>query len=154
MTKPTVYIDTTIPSYYVDTRSSLFIHIRRTIEWWDIERHSYQVYTSGFVYRELEEGSYPNQKSAINMIEHLQLLPPNESIEAVVGEYLSHFLMPITDDRDAIHLAFASFYRMDYLLTWNCTHLANVKKRRHIEEINRRLGLFTPLIVTPLELRL
>jgi dTDP-4-amino-4,6-dideoxygalactose transaminase len=53
---------------------------------------------------------------------------------------------------DALHLAYASFYKIDFLLTWNCNHLANANKRKHIRVINARLNLPTPEIVTPLEL--
>ena len=53
---------------------------------------------------------------------------------------------------DALHLALASFYKCDFLLTWNCTHLANANKFGHIRRINVMLGLNVPLLVTPLEL--
>lgn len=53
---------------------------------------------------------------------------------------------------DAVHLAYASYFNIQYLLTWNCNHLANANKRKHIRVINARLGLSTPEIVTPLEL--
>lgn len=152
--KATVYIDTTIPSYYVDTRPSLMVHIERTIEWWDRERENYEVFASAFVVRELEEGLFPNQGEALALLKEIPLLTPNAIIEETVARYLENYLMPLSDERDAIHLAFASYYRMDYLLTWNCSHLANVNKRSHIAYINRKLGLFTPVIVTPLELRL
>ena len=53
---------------------------------------------------------------------------------------------------DAIHLSYASSYKIDFLLTWNCRHLANANKRQHIRVINTKLGLFIPEIITPLEL--
>ena len=53
---------------------------------------------------------------------------------------------------DALHLAYASFFKKDFLLTWNCNHLGNANKKQHIRIINARLNLFTPEIVTPLEL--
>ncbi len=53
---------------------------------------------------------------------------------------------------DALHLAYASFYKIDFLLTWNCNHLANANKRTHIRVINTRLNLVVPEIITPLEL--
>ena len=53
---------------------------------------------------------------------------------------------------DSVHLAYASYYDIEYLLTWNCNHLANANKRKHIRIINGRLGLSTPEIITPLEL--
>jgi len=152
--KKTVYIDTTVPSYYVDTRPSLSVHIDRTRIWWDKERDYYEVFTSGFVLRELEEGNYPNKLSAMALLEKIPLLVPNSEIEIIVEQYMENYLMPINDVRDAFHLAFASFYKMDYLLTWNCAHLANVNKRSHIARVNQKLGFFTPVIVTPLELLL
>ena len=53
---------------------------------------------------------------------------------------------------DAVHLAYASYYKIDYLLTWNCNHLANANKKQHIKIINTKLDLFTPELITPLEL--
>jgi len=60
--------------------------------------------------------------------------------------------MPIDEQGDALHLAYASFYKIDFLLTWNCNHLANANKKQHIRIINARLNLFMPEIITPLEL--
>jgi hypothetical protein len=60
--------------------------------------------------------------------------------------------MPCALKGDALHLAYASFYKIDFLLTWNCNHLANANKRQYIRVINARLNLPTPEIVTPLEL--
>jgi predicted nucleic acid-binding protein len=114
----------------------------------------YEIFISPFVLRELEEGVFPNQEAALALANRLALLAPGSWIEEIVVEYLDNYLMPRSDERDAIHLAFASYYKMDYLLTWNCAHLANVNKRKHIEQVNRRLGLFVPAIITPLELRL
>jgi hypothetical protein len=66
--------------------------------------------------------------------------------------YLNNYLMPQTLTGDALHLAYATYYRMDFLLTWNCNHLANANKKQHIRIINARMNLLTPEIVTPLEL--
>lgn len=57
--------------------------------------------------------------------------------------------MPSRDMGDAVHLAYASYYKCDYLLTWNCEHLANANKTIHLKVVNTRLGLFVPEIVTP-----
>lgn len=66
--------------------------------------------------------------------------------------YLENYIMPQELKGDAIHLSYASFYKMDFLLTWNCVHLANANKRQHIRIINNRLNLMVPEIITPLEL--
>jgi uncharacterized protein YjbI with pentapeptide repeats len=61
-------------------------------------------------------------------------------------------LMPKGAAGDEFHLACASFHKIDYLLTWNCNHLANANKEKHIRVVNTKLGLFTPVIVTPIQL--
>jgi predicted nucleic acid-binding protein len=150
--KPTVYVDTTIPSYYIDERESLRLHIDRTRQWWDTERLQYHAYISDLVRLELEEGDYPRKADALALVAALPRLAPAPEVGQIVESYLVHRLMPRHDIRDAFHLAFASYYKLDFLLTWNCQHLANARKQLHIRTINGVLGLSTPLIVTPLEL--
>jgi predicted nucleic acid-binding protein len=152
--RKTVYIDTTIPSYYVDQRPELALHINRTHVWWDKEKHIYDVYCSDFVELELSAVEFPGQMEALRLVEAIPRLAPDPEIESIVEVYLTNYLMPSSDTRDAIHLAFSSFYKMDYLLTWNIRHLANARKREHIRLINTRLRLTTPEIITPLELLL
>jgi len=82
----------------------------------------------------------------------IPLLTPDAQIVDIAQIYLYNYLMPCALKGDALHLAFASFYKIDFLLTWNCNHLANANKRQHIRVINARLNLLTPEIVTPLEL--
>jgi len=60
--------------------------------------------------------------------------------------------MPREQEGDAAHLAYASYHGIDYLLTWNCKHLANANKFEHIRMVNTKLGLLTPKIVTPMQL--
>lgn len=60
--------------------------------------------------------------------------------------------MPSDAQGDAAHLAMASYHGLDYLLTWNCRNLANANKYGHIQKINLKLGLQTPLIITPEQL--
>lgn len=67
----------------------------------------------------------------------------------VVQFYYEHRLMPVETGGDAFHLAMASLANMDYLLTWNCRHLANANKFQQIKVLNGRLGLPVPTITTP-----
>ena len=60
--------------------------------------------------------------------------------------------MPKDFEGDAMHLAFASYFKIDFLLTWNCNHLANANKKQHIRMLNTKLNLNIPEIITPLEL--
>ena len=63
--------------------------------------------------------------------------------------YVRHHVMPEPWSGDAVHLALASLHEVDYLLTWNIRHLANPNKVEHITVINRRVGLVSPLIISP-----
>lgn len=80
------------------------------------------------------------------------LLAIEPAIAEIVAAYIRHKLMPTGPGGDALHLALASFRRCDFLLTWNCQHLANANKFGHIRRINSMLGLWTPTLATPLEL--
>lgn len=80
------------------------------------------------------------------------ILDIDEAIADIVDAYVKHQVMPADPAGDALHLALASFHKCDFLLTWNCRHLANANKFAHIRRINAILGLFVPAMVTPLEL--
>ena len=82
----------------------------------------------------------------------IPLIPAGTEIAGIVEAYVKHKLMPQDPAGDALHLALASFHACDYLVTWNCRHLANANKFRHIREINGVLGLKSPDLVTPQEL--
>lgn len=70
----------------------------------------------------------------------------------IVETYIAHSVMPSDPVGDALHLALASQHKCDFLVTWNCRHLANANKFGHIRRVNTLLGLFVPALVTPLEL--
>ena len=151
--KPTVYIETTIPSYYCDERPELAADIARTRQWWDTERTDYECYVSEAVLAELTEGNYPNQEKCINLVDGMPELLISEEIEQIAAIYQARKLMPREPVRDSLHVAIASFYRMDFVLTWNCRHLANANKVRHLRELNLELGLSIPQLVTPHQLQ-
>lgn len=108
------------------------------------------------LFLELRKGNYEHQNDAIEFAKKTAFLPDNERITEIAQYYIDHQLAPkesISDFLgDALHLAFSSFYDVDYLLTWNQKHLANVNKLKHLKIINGVLGLKTPEIVTPMQL--
>jgi hypothetical protein len=85
------------------------------------------------------------------MMEKLTLLPVDAPVREIVSTYFKHKLMPADPPFDAFHLALASLYKCDFLLTWNCLHLANANKYGHIRRVNTMLGLYVPTLTTPLE---
>ncbi len=152
--KPTIYIETTIPCFYYEIRTDPESEARRhwTRQWWDNHRDDYELHTSDAVIDELERGDYPIRDDALSLVVGLPILEVNEAVIDTVAAYLAHKLMPSDPTGDALHLALASNYKCDFLLTWNCRHLANANKFAHIRKVNGILGLFVPSLVTPLEL--
>jgi len=127
---PSVYIETSIPSFYFEVRTEPDMVARRqwTREWWDTHFSDYDVVTSVAVVDELASGSFDAKDDAVELIAQLPLLDINESIVDSVSAYISHHVMPNDPAGDALHLAIASWHKCDFLLTWNCRHLANANK--------------------------
>ncbi len=152
--KSSVYIETSIPSFYYETRiEPEFVAMRNwTVLWWESRKKEFVCHTSEAVLNELESGEYPKKEEKIELIRDIPLLEINDEIEEIVEVYISNYLMPKDELGDALHLAVASFHKVDYLLTWNCNHLANANKKKHIRRINERLRIHTPDIITPLEI--
>jgi hypothetical protein len=151
-----IYIETTIPSFYFEARKSAECVSRRnwTRRWWEECRHEHHLVSSLIVRNELSDPKYPETKrrSALALMDELPLLDLDAQIDEIVLSYVGNLLMPQQPVADAVHLALASFYHCDILLTWNCVHLANPNKFRHIANINKRLKLSVPAVITPLEM--
>jgi predicted nucleic acid-binding protein len=150
--KKKVYLDTTIPSYLFDNRPSISFLIDVTKKWWEQESHKFLVSVSENTIIELNRGNYPNKERILEFALKLKILPYSEETVQIAQAYIDNSLMPNDLEGDAMHLAYASFYKIDFLLTWNCNHLANANKKNHIRFLNTRLGLFIPEIITPMEL--
>jgi predicted nucleic acid-binding protein len=154
MPKPLAYIETTIPNFYYDLRSSEAVTTRRTWtrEWWDSARHSFDLVTGQEVLLELSAGTSPLVPLRLGLLNDLPVLPITGAVNETVQTYIKHRLMPGRRSGDAIHVALASHHGCDLILTWNCRHLANPNKFAHLGHLNRLLGLRVPEIVTPLQL--
>ena len=150
---PVVYIETTIPSYYFDSRPSLEFEIDRTREWWNEERYNYELVTSEVVLAELDHPRNPYREGCLSLIDGLPALQVTDEVSEIAEVYIARTIMPRSKVLDSLHLAIASYYRVDFLLTWNCRHLANANKYHAIRQVNAELGLFVPILTTPYDLR-
>ncbi|MEH2061059.1 MAG: type II toxin-antitoxin system VapC family toxin [Nostoc sp.] len=151
--KPKVYIETSIPSFYYEARTEPDMLARGdwTREWWS-HSDNYVLVTSLAVLDELNRGNFPGKSEAIKLISGLLFVPIESVVAEIVEVYIQQQLMPKDPLGDALHLALASYHKCDFLLTWNCRHLANANKFGHIRRLNVMLGLYVPTLVTPLEL--
>jgi len=154
MILPRAYVETTIPSFYYEVRTAPEIVARRewTRRWWSTARGRYELVTSGAVLDELAGGLPEPSAERLTLVRELPLLAVSPAIAEIVQAYIRHRLMPADPAGDALHLALASYHKCDFLVTWNCLHLANANKFGHLRRVNTMLGLFVPALVTPLEL--
>lgn len=148
----TVYIETTIPSYlgaHPSRQEPMASHQKLTHEWWKDQRHKFLLYSSVLVRLEASRGD-PNaaqrRLAYLNGITELDVLPETVQLEA---DLIRLFQLPPRAAADAGHLAMAILHRMDYLLTWNCTHLANATLQKELMDYCLYHKLHLPIICTP-----
>ncbi len=91
------------------------------------------------------------REQVLELVSILPMLEITPAIAEIVDAYVCHKLMPADPSGDALHLAIASHHKCDFLVTWNCSHLANANKFGHIRRVNTLLGLYVPVLSTPLE---
>jgi hypothetical protein len=149
-----IYIETTIPSFLYEERKNIEALSRKrwTQNWWNNHSINDEIFSSIAVIEELKLTPYPKRQKCIDFVNNFSFLELTEEIINIVETYILNKIMPEDTGGDALHLAIASFYKCDFLLTWNCKHLANANKYDHIRWINNSLGLYNPKIITPLEL--
>jgi len=154
MIRPLVYVETTIPSFYHEERTAPDIVARRewTRHWWNRAAKTHRLVVSEPVLEELGRGRQDPSKARLLLVEDLPILPVEEPILEIVETYIRHKVMPADPGGDALHLALASYHKCDFLVTWNCRHLANANKFGHIRRVNTLLGLYVPTLATPLEM--
>jgi hypothetical protein len=150
-----VYVETSVPSFYFDVRGEADMVARRewTRAWWKLALERLELVTSPAVIDELEQGDYPSRRECLELVGGLPLLAIETPVIDIVDVYIARHVMPADPAGDALHLALASFHRCDFLVTWNCKHLANANKFGQIRRVNTLLGLYVPSLVTPLELQ-
>ncbi len=148
----TVYIETTIPSYLAARPSRMPVlaqHQKFTQEWWLSERSRYRLYTSFLVRAEASRG---DPAAAARRLLYLDAIPdldiPHETDS--LSKDLIHLLkIPAKAEADATHLALAILHRITYMLTWNCTHLANPVLQKELIDYCQYHRLHVPVICTP-----
>lgn len=150
--KKRIYIETTIPSFLFTRRTDAESVARRnwTQHWWDLCGGDFELVSSVAVVNELRRGTSDETAQRLELIFQTALLPITDEVRHLVRVYVDQQVMPRDPTGDALHLAIATFHRIDVLLTWNCAHLANPNKMDRIRLINFEIGFPTPDLLTPL----
>lgn len=153
--KPTVYLETTIVSYLTSRPSRdiiILAHQERTRQWWQEERNRYRVVVSGFVAEEARRGDPEAAAERMRVLRDLAALEVTDEMFALGTQIQEALAIPEGSSTDALHLACAIYHEVDYLLTWNCAHLASGRCRRLLAELSRQTGMWLPVICTPEEM--
>jgi predicted nucleic acid-binding protein len=153
--RPTVYLETTIPSYLTAWPSRDVVraaHQQLTREWWKRRRASFRLYTSTLVLDEVAVGDAVAARARLRVMQKMPLLEVNDAVAGLTGHLLKAGCIPAKAATDAAHLAVATVHGMDYLLTWNCRHINNAEILRTVAALCARHGYVLPMVCTPEEL--
>jgi hypothetical protein len=148
----TVYLETTFISYLVALPSRDLIvaaHQQVTNDWWKNQMRKYECYISEIVIDESSAGDENDIQKRLKIIDELKLLELTKVVNELTKAVLKSGVIPPKAVRDAAHIAVATVHEVDYLLTWNCTHIANAHIFRRIEKICTLSGFQMPTICTP-----
>lgn len=151
----TVYIETTIVSYLVANPSRdsiLAAHQQLTRRWWQDHRRAYHCIVSDEVLREAARGDADQARLRLEALQNLPTLPITAEVENLAEAVLQSGSLPSAARSDAIHVAAATLIKVDFLLTWNCRHLANPHLQKQLRTLMAARGLTLPEICTPITL--
>jgi predicted nucleic acid-binding protein len=151
----TVYIETSILGYLTAKATKNLIlaaNIEVTRDWWELRRSNFNLYISQVVLDEIAEGDSEIAAQRLEIVRDFPLLELNQAVRDLAGQFLARSNLPPKAADDAVHIATATVYDLDYLLTWNCKHIANAQIQRKLAEISLDRGYQLPIICTPYEL--
>jgi predicted nucleic acid-binding protein len=152
---PSVYIETSIIGYLTARSRDQVIYAARqelTRLWWEGCRDRYDLVTSELTLEESSRGDTEAAAERLQVLEGISVLDISEPrIGLIANELLEKALLPEKARADAIHLATATVHQVNYLLTWNCRHIANADLLPRVYQLLTNLGYTPPLVVTPEE---
>jgi hypothetical protein len=150
-----IYIESTIPSYVVARPARDLLQAARqqtSRDWWELKRHQHELFTSQIVLDEISSGEAEMAGQRLEVMAGIPVLVANEEAENLTVQILDSGLLPADADRDAGHIALATVYEMDILLSWNCRHIANAAIQGRLRKLAAKSGLTLPVLCTPDEL--
>lgn len=151
----TVYIEISIVSNLRQRPSSQVVmaaHQLQTHKWWNNERNNYELVVSQYVIDEVSAGDPTLAADRLQTLDGIAVLPPDPEIPRIANGIMSRAILPSNAQVYALHIACVAHHRIQYLLTWNCKHIANAKILPRIHNVLNDFGIPIPIICTPEEL--
>jgi len=156
MEKPTVYLETSVISYLSSRMSRDLVvagHQQVTRAWWELHRDEFEIFVSPVVLEEISAGDPEESARRLEIIRtNAGIIRNSSEAEELAALFIKIGMLPPKAANDAAHVAVAAVKGIDYLLTWNCKHIANARVNRVILKVCQDLGYSAPLLCTPLEL--
>jgi hypothetical protein len=152
---PTVYVESSIISYMRQRPSADLINAARqllTLRWWTNERAAYELVISQYVLDEIAAGDPGLAAERLQAVDGIPVLPPAVEIPRIASAIMNRAILPSKAEVDALHIASVAHHRIDFLLTWNCSHIANARILPRIYSVLQDMQLPRPMICTPEEL--
>lgn len=150
-----LYLETTIPSYLVGRPSRDLLvaaHQEITREWWESRRSEFELYVSELVVQEVRAGDALLAGQRLELLREVPILAVSSEILQLAEDLITEGPIPRKAAGDAVHIAIATVYGCEYLLTWNCRHIANAELHRAIRRVVEQYGYEVPSLCTPEEL--
>jgi predicted nucleic acid-binding protein len=150
--KEKVYIETSVVSYLCSRPSrDLIVAANQEVtqEWWRDERRSYELFVSEFVLSEIMAGDRDAAVKRQEAVQDIAILTANEKSERLAVEIMRQAKLPVSVVDDVAHVSIASVHGMEYLLTWNCAHIANPHWLGKLSRIIVVHGYEMPVVCTP-----
>ncbi len=142
-----LYLETSVIGAYLDKGDSFRRDL--TIRWWEHELPHYKVFVSSLVEQELNHTREPYRQSYLSLIAKLPRLEITEEAAILAEGYISRGIFHRKYLGDALHMALASYHKIDFVVTWNFGHLANVHRLARVRLFNTAAGFFAPEVITP-----
>jgi len=155
MPGPLVYVETTVISYHTSRPSRDIVvagHQAVTEEWWDRALPELTPVISPVVLDEIAGGDPDAAAKRLEAVDGWDVLTLTDKAVTLARTYFDAIDLPEAARADSLHLALATAHGVEYLVSWNCRHIASARVRQVVQSINDRHGLQTPLICTPEEL--
>lgn len=153
--KRKVYLETTVVSYLTARPSRDLVaaaHQQITQEWWTTRRSDFDLYASQMVIQEAGAGDAQMAQLRLSALDRIPLLGVSREAITLARLLVEEGPIPEKASVDALHIAVATVHGVDYLLTWNCKHIANAEMQNSVAAICRASGYEPPIICTPEEL--
>ena len=155
MTKPAVYLETSVVGYATSWPSRDLVvagHQQITRQWFAVRAEAYELYISQLVASEASGGDEVAARERAAFLQGIPRLDITDAAGDLAGKLVANGAVPRKAGEDALHIAVSAVHGVDYLLTWNCKHIANAAMRQAIESACREAGYEPPVICTPEEL--